>query len=152
MPNMSARIEIDGLKELDKRLASLPAAIQAEIEKAQGLNALDMQNVARDMVQSGGRSGRVYKRSKGKIVHQASAPGEPPKSDSGYLASHIRGFVEERFTAVLEAATKYARSLEFGTRKMGARPFMDRSAALVLKRAASRLSAAVRRAAKAMGR
>lgn len=150
MADFSARIEVDSgsLTSLDAKLAQLPEVVLANIEKAQQANALDMQSVARDEVQRGARSGRTYKR--GKHTHQASAEGEPPKSDTGNLASHIRGFVEDRFTAVLEGATKYARFLEFGTRFMGARPFLARAAAIVLKRATARLAAAVNAAAKSI--
>lgn len=150
MAGFSARVEVDGasLSRLDTKLHDFPDELVYEILKAQQANALDMRSVAIEEVQRGERSGRIYRRKKGKIVHKASAPGEPPKSDSGNLVAHIRGFVEDRVTAVLEAATAYAKALEFGTRKMAARPFMDRAAAIVLKRAIVRLSNAIRAAAK----
>lgn len=140
------RVDIKGDKELLKTLDKYPKEAVDELEKAQQANALDMQSVARALVQQGARTGRIYKR--GDISHQASAPGEPPKSDTGFLVAHIRGFVELRLVAVLEAATAYARHLEFGTSKMGSRPFMDRSAATVLPRALARMKAAIIRAGK----
>jgi len=154
MADFAARIEVDGpsLASVDATLAALPDSILAQIERAQNANAIDMQSTARDEVQRGARTGRTYRRGKkGHIVHQASAPGEPPKSDTGNLVSHIRGFVKNRFTAVLEAATKYARFLEFGTRSMGARPFLDRAAAIVLSRATARLVEAIRAGVRALG-
>lgn len=137
------RYDIPDLANLQKKFEEYPKELQSEVEKAQKVNAIDLQSTARKLVQRGARSGRWYKRRK--IMHQASAPGEPPKTDTGYLVNRIRGFVEHRFVAVLEAATKYARMLEFGTRKMGARPFMDRAGAIVLKRARQRLIDAARR-------
>ena len=140
--------EID-TKKLEAKLASYPDEIVRNVEAAQKANAFDAQSVSRQMVQSGARSGRTYKRRS--ITHQASAPGEPPKTDTGYLVSRIRGYVEERIVCVLEAGTRYASMLEFGTSKMGPRPFLQRSAAYMMKqRGTKRLIAAVRKAGKEM--
>lgn len=69
------------------------------------------------------KSGRIYRR--GNVFHQASAPGEPPASDTGSLVSRIEVKpVEEDVAAKVVANTKYAAFLEFGTVKMEPRPFM----------------------------
>jgi len=71
---------------------------------------------------TGGRSGRVYIRA-GRI-HHASAPGEPPAIDTGNLINSIQ--VEPTRTgAVVYSTSEYAPHLEFGTVKMGARPFFQ---------------------------
>jgi HK97 gp10 family phage protein len=132
-----ASVEILGLNSLKAKLDALPATVEAAIEKAQTETAFEAQNAARLLVQRGVRSGRLYKR--GKKRHRASAPGEPPKTDSGALVARIRGGVERRLTAVISAGTKYAEYLEVGTRKMGARPFLSRAVNAVLPRAKERL-------------
>ena|SRR3990167_5737045 len=141
--------KIEGMDRLTRKLRLLPAAIQNDIETAQKINALDLQNTARRLILSGSKSGRIYKRrnkSGGITLHQASAPGESPASDFGTLVSSVRGFVEKRFTAALEAATAYAAALEFGSRKRHIlpRPFMNRALDIVSGRAKERLIAALR--------
>jgi len=72
------------------------------------------------------KSGRIYKR-RG-VTHQASAPGEPPASDTGTLVNSRR--IErypDRYAAALIFSAKHALPLELGTRDMDARPFGARS-------------------------
>lgn len=77
-------------------------------------------------IQGGSRSGREYKR--GSITHQASAGGEPPKSDTGNLAGKIffgKATLEgNTFTGEIVARAKYAKMLEEGTRHIEPRPYM----------------------------
>lgn len=71
----------------------------------------------------GAKSGRIYVR-RG-IAHQASAPGEPPASDTGRLANSIDVKLDAvRVVATVSASTRYAAFLEYGTQKMAPRPFM----------------------------
>lgn len=69
------------------------------------------------------KTGRIYRRRS--VEHQASAPGEPPASDTGRLVNSIR---TEYDAAALQgtviASTEYAAALEYGTRRMAARPYM----------------------------
>ena len=78
-----------------------------------------------DSLRSGDKSGRTYKRRS--VVHIASAPGEAPATDTGRLQGAITTGVAiafSRVTGTIFAGTNYARSLELGTPKMKARPFM----------------------------
>lgn len=57
--------------------------------------------------------------------HQASAPGEPPASDTGTLVNHITTeYSEDGLRGSVMARTKYAEYLEYGTDRMEPRPFM----------------------------
>jgi HK97 gp10 family phage protein len=97
-----------------------------------------------------GGTGRIYQR--GNIVHQASSPGQPPAVDTGRLRASISvnwvgsggsGVDEDgnsletpadgvnqpgssggRFRVVVGSNVEYAPYLEFGTRRMAARPFL----------------------------
>jgi HK97 gp10 family phage protein len=87
-----------------------------------------MENAAKQRVARGPKTGRVYKR-RG-IEHQASAPGEPPATDTGALIASIVSGAEIEgagLVGFLEARAGYAIHLEFGTRKMAARPFLTPS-------------------------
>ncbi len=73
-------------------------------------------------IQNPPKTGRIYRR-RGK-THQASAPGQPPATDTGSLASRSRteyDAAEIKGTAIWSVT--YARPLEFGTARMAARPF-----------------------------
>lgn len=68
------------------------------------------------------KSGRTYRR-RG-VEHQASAPGEPPASDTGRLVQSIRTtYAEDGLVGTVEASTAYAAPLEYGTQRMDPRPF-----------------------------
>lgn len=57
--------------------------------------------------------------------HRASAPGDPPASDTGRLLGSITTtFFNNRLAAEIGPATSYARFLEFGTDRMAPRPFV----------------------------
>lgn len=75
---------------------------------------------------AGNKSGRVYTR-RG-VTHQASAVGEYPASDTGFLASNIHVVKDSNgLGGAVESRAEYSQFLEFGTTKMGARPFMQPS-------------------------
>jgi hypothetical protein len=64
-------------------------AAATEVQRAVALSAAQVQGTAVRSIQTGGRSGRAYSGRKSGKKRIASAPGEPPKSDTGHLASHI---------------------------------------------------------------
>lgn len=78
------------------------------------------------LITTGAKTGRIYVR-RG-VKHQASAPGEPPASDTGRLvqAREIR-LDADQHRAVLAFHTIYAWWLETGTEKMEPRPFARRA-------------------------
>jgi hypothetical protein len=70
-------------------------------------------------------SGRVYRR-RG-VVHQASAPGQPPAVDTGLLRASIRHEVVEEdggLAAYVGSDVKYSIYLSLGTRWIAPRPFL----------------------------
>lgn len=82
----------------------------------------DLRSDAVKLFQSGGRSGVAYKR--GSVTHIASAPGEPPASDTGRLVGATRTeFDNDNLVGQVIFSTGYAAALEFGTKKMAPRPY-----------------------------
>ena len=74
-----------------------------------------------DLLTTGSRSGRVYRR-RG-VAHQASAPGEPPASDTGNLLnSRIIELIPDEIAARMRITAAYAPHLEYGTKNMEPRP------------------------------
>lgn len=112
---------------------NLASRITRAIARGTTRSALLVQGTARNKILRDKKSGKLYKR--GKRFHRASAPLEPPANDTGNLQRSIKVvnatpgvFV----TAKVEADAKYAKALEYGTRKAGRnrkvyiaeRPFM----------------------------
>ncbi len=124
---MEFSFKIDGLDKIGQASARMQAEVGKEVEKALYASALRIEKEAKQSIMSGSKSGRIYKR--GTITHRASAPGEAPASDTGRLANSITSYINkisalEAFIVAGRGTVKYARMLEYGTAKMGARPFM----------------------------
>lgn len=98
-----------------------PAVIAALRQAAMRAVERGTENVKTRMVeriQQPPKTGRIY----GK--HQASAPGESPASDTGRLAQSVTTrYDPAKLTGYVNVSTEYAEALEFGTRKMAARPY-----------------------------
>lgn len=117
-------------RQVQMRVSAVASGInqQAASRGARGVNA--MRNAELEVLR-GQRSGRVYRKYPFKSRYMASAPGETPARRSGNLRLHWNGRVWSSGTCiylVLESGEKYAGYLEKGTRKMAARPFMDKIA------------------------
>jgi hypothetical protein len=98
---------------------------QGALERGAQGGGLVIQAGMKRRIMQGGKSGHVYKR--GGKEHVASAPGEPPATDTGALANSIQTIVTARRPDYAETQTgsplDYSESLEFGTSKMEARPY-----------------------------
>lgn len=92
-------------------------ALVTDVRKAalQGVSAgiEAVKSNAVEKILSGNKSGIIYRR-RG-VIHQASAPGEPPANDTGRLVQSARTELDKQ--AISGAAifsTAYAAALEFG--------------------------------------
>jgi len=102
-------------------LSRLTADVTVRVDRAVAETAEAAANDAKaSMAMS--KSGTIYKR-RG-ISHQASAPGEPPALDIGRLVGSVRVTRLGSMRWAMGPNTEYAEALEYGTRKMGARPFL----------------------------
>jgi HK97 gp10 family phage protein len=102
------------------------AAGNIKIGKALNKAGLLVRNEAVNSIMANARSGGTVRR-RG-IEINISAVGDPPASDTGFLASQITSSVvigHKEGTATVTSAAPYSAALEFGTIRMGARPFMQ---------------------------
>ena len=85
---------------------------------------LTTQALAKKGIQRGPKSGKTYRR--GNVVHQASAPGQYPATDTGRLASSVMVNLPTPASMFGEVGTNviYGPMLEFGTSRMAARPWL----------------------------
>lgn len=133
-------IRTKGIKEVVAKFSALPTDVGVGMREALNQGVLMIQADARRAIEkiSGGR---IYRRGKstngrGKRgiggrtgIHIASKPGDAPNKDTGnlirnILVSKVKGNARRGYSATVKATTPYASSLEYGTRRMKARPFM----------------------------
>lgn len=117
-------IKIDGLDELFEEFKKLGPEAAAAISDGALAGALVLEGCVKETIRQSGKSGRSYQR--GNKTHQASAPGEAPAIDYGFLINSI-GSEREDKGAIVFSNDDAAPYLEFGTAKMQARPFMRKA-------------------------
>lgn len=82
-----------------------------------------VRNEAISLILNSPKTGRVYRR--GGVEHIASAPGEPPASDTGRLVNSIETVYDVlQLSGIVRCTVAYGPFLEYGTQKMEPRPFL----------------------------
>lgn len=117
---VTIRAGIVGTEELAAALRRYGQRAEAEIGRAVLAHAVDVRSDIQRRYQRGPATGRQYQR--GATVHQASAPGEAPATDTGTLASSVTFRKTGPMTAEVESRVPYAVMLETGTARMDPRP------------------------------
>jgi len=84
----------------------------------------EIRNIAVKKIQSDPKSGRTYMKYNPTRQHKASAPGEAPATDTGYLVSQIKVKAVKPDEVVVDSQAPYSAYLELGTAKIQPRPFM----------------------------
>lgn len=117
--------KIKNLSRLERKLSNLPKNLSNPVKQEVFLGAESIRRTAINLINRGSRSGVAYKR--GNKSAQRSAPGEPPKSDRGILVGSIFNVPIHGlggFANKVGTKKEYGASLEFGTSKMDARPWL----------------------------
>ena len=117
-------VRIEGLEGLNKNLARVSSKFESEATALVNRTAQNIRNTAVRSIAREPSSGNTYEKYNPRRTHVASAPGQPPNTDTGRLAGSIRAVMSGTPTAYVDALADYAVHLEFGTRNMAARPFM----------------------------
>lgn len=139
-------ITLSGGKELRAALKAMGPRLEAEVGRAVTGTALELQGDVKKRINRGPASGRVYQKQNPRRVHQASAPGQAPATDTGRLVNSIFFEVQGKLTATVGSRLVYALWLEYGTSRMAARPYFRPAVEAMRVRFVKRLEAAVRRA------
>jgi HK97 gp10 family phage protein len=120
------RIRLEGSKEVQAALREASDDVRAEAAKVVTKTALALRADIVKSIQRGPASGRTYRKYNPNRTHTASAPGQPPMSDTGRLANSIefdKSVFGGNLTATVGSRLAYALYLEYGTSRMSARPF-----------------------------
>lgn len=144
------KVEIKGLKEVQDAIRSFDGDISRQLNLIVNAAALESVNDVKKAIQGPPKTGRKYQR--GTVVHQASAPGQAPATDTGFLVSSIYNEDRGYLTKAIGSRLEYAFYLEFGTRKIAARPSwvpaVERAIPKMLKRVNIAIAKAKARAEK----
>ena len=119
-------IKIKNKNRLISRLKKLSASSQLPVKQTMLKSAKKIQNESKKLISKGSRTGVVYYR--GEISSRRSAPGEPPKTDTGVLVSSINKIKRnDGFAYTIGSFVKYAWYLEFGKKdnKILPRPWLQ---------------------------
>ena len=111
-------------KKLEKKLVKNP---EKHLKHLVQRSASLVEGTAKESILSGG-TGITYQKYNPRRQHTASAQGEPPASDTGFLVGSISTSIKKQGTAVVGqiiASAEYAPYLEFGTSDIRPRPFMQ---------------------------
>ena len=120
---MAIRANVIGLAKLQRTLRKVGTANRSGVERAIAISAAEVQGDAQRSIQRGSRSGAIV--TIGGKRHQRSAPGEPPKTDTGRLAGSIFAeFSNGGLRADVGTDVVYGEHLELGTKNMAARPWL----------------------------
>ena len=133
---MTVTIRLEGSAQLQRQLRRLSAALREEAGNVVKAVGIGMRAAIVKSLDPGPASGRrsthyLYTNKHGKLVqgrkraqpHTASAPGQPPMSDTGDLASRSTSDRLGDLTAVVGTKADYALHLEYGSGRGAARPF-----------------------------
>lgn len=128
--------------KLIRKLRQLPIEARSGVGSALVASVVQLDAYAKQKIQGGGRGGRVYRRRS--VTHQASAPGEFPKTDTGQLVSSLFFKVgSDKLRALFGTKLAYGRYLEYGTSRMQARPWLRPTFQANLEQITQRVNKAV---------
>ena len=112
------------INKLEKRIVKNP---ERKLKKMVQRSTALVEGTTKQSILKGG-TGITYQKYNPRRTHTASAKGEPPASDTGFLVSNITSSVRKQGTSVvgqIVASAPYAPWLEFGTSTIEKRPFMQ---------------------------
>ena len=119
-------LKISNLKAFNKKLQATldDNKVKEYVTRA----TLMVENTAKKSIQAGG-TGKEYQKYTPRRTHRASAPNNPPATDTGFLVSQITMDVDVKangsVVGQIISSAPYSKALEFGTVNMQPRPFMQ---------------------------
>ncbi len=120
-------VKVTGLRDFKVQMQKLGAAFDDAVDDGVFVTANDVRTYAIKSIQetSSGQQVRRSKQGGGTYTHTAAAKGQAPNNDNGDLVRSIA--VEKAGNAKYHIGSNldYGGFLEFGTSKMGARPWLQ---------------------------
>ena len=123
---LDTKIDLTAYNRMIGKVTAAMVKTDDQMDLAVKKAAILIHGAAVEKIQKAKGTGRTYKRRS--VTHQASSPGNPPRTDTGRLVSSIRfAFPGKRQAEVgsLANVAKYGNMLEEGTENMAARPWLE---------------------------
>ena len=139
------KLKVMNQNEFDSRIRKQGSSTEANVKRVINSIANNIRNIAVTSILQNSRSGGQTTRYDPKRTINVSKAGDPPASDSGYLASQIVVKIDgNKLGADIISNADYSEALEYGTIKMGARPFMQPAAEESRKKYEQQLTKAIK--------
>lgn len=136
-------IRLEGSDQMRAALREMSSDTREAVSKAVIGTALELRGDVVKTIQRGAKTGRVYRKYNPSRIHQASAPGQAPASDTGRLANSITFERVSDLTASVGSVLAYATYLEYGTSRIAPRPFFRPAVERIRDKFNRRLEAAI---------
>ena len=118
---MSAiNLKVENVKAVQAALRLYGDKAERNVSRVVDATALSINRDVKDLMDRGTKTGRIYRRRN--IEHRASAPGQAPATDTGFLLSSIYYERNTPLSATVGSRLAYAYYLEFGTLRIAPRP------------------------------
>lgn len=140
---MTIRIDLKGADVWQNLMRTASAETREHVSAAVVETALDLRTRVVKSIKRRSPGGVTYQKYNPRRTHQASGPGLPPNTDTGRLINSIEFDQIGQLTATVGSKLAYAVYLEYGTRKMRARPFFRVAVAGIATEFQKRLERAV---------
>jgi phage gpG-like protein len=141
-------VKVEGIDKVRRALAAYGDRAEEVLDTELRKTAQDTRNKAVRSIQRGPKTGRIYPPVEGVrgMPHQASAPGQPPATDSGNLANSITFEKEPGSRPIYSVGTDeaYGAYLEFGTMRIAERPWLRPAVRAAVKGLARRVADGLR--------
>ena len=121
---MIINVNVKDFDKVKKAIDELIANVDKPFEEVLEGGGQEIRKEAVRSIQQDPKTGIIYQRYNPRRRHQASAKGEAPASDTGFLVSQIKVQKKSPDEIAVESTAPYSPFLEFGTSQMGERPFM----------------------------
>tara|TARA_Y100001938_G_C7822861_1_gene297482 strand:- start:56 stop:505 length:450 start_codon:yes stop_codon:yes gene_type:complete len=121
---MELKIQVKNLEQTLRKFNALDKDLKEPFREVVKGGAQFIRGEAIKSIQTGPKSGRLYEKYNPRRTHRASAPGQPPASDTGNLVRNIKVNQKNKDVAEVQSNAPYSAFLEFGTSKMLPRPFL----------------------------
>ena len=123
---MTVTMKVEGLEDLSRQMRKASDETHKAVDRILMKTAIGLRSDVLRMMYRFPARGKLYVRTSpsGNVVkHRASQAGDPPAVDTGRLANSASWDVSSKpLQVTIGSKLAYAAHLEYGTRKMGARP------------------------------
>ena len=138
-------MEIEGLEQVKAEIRRIGKKAEDGVSRAVKAAGIEVITDVRRRIERGPKTGVTYTR--GNISHTASAPGQAPATDNGFLARSIYFEQSSKLSATVGSRLAYASYLEFGTTRIKPRPSWTPAVEAASPKLQKRIEDAIRKAA-----